>query len=82
MIYSENKGTVEMERGFLQADQKRVRQDGGQRPMPMPSSEIAVVSTPVGRAWNLADQLLYYLQQDTEANSPLHQEFGVRLWPG
>jgi hypothetical protein len=68
MIYSEIKETVSMERVLLQADQKRDRYEGGQRPKGSSSSDIAVVSTPVGRAWNLADQLVSGLR-DHQANT-------------
>jgi hypothetical protein len=58
MIYGEIKDTVRMHRVLLQADQKRDRPDGSRRVPGSSSSEVAVVSTPVGRAWNLADQLV------------------------
>jgi hypothetical protein len=82
MIYSEIKGAVAMERVLLQSDQKRLRTgDGGQSPR-VACSEIAVVSTPVGRAWNLADQLVNDLQERIGANSTVQEGFGVRLGPG
>jgi hypothetical protein len=63
MIYGEIKEAVAMERVLLQADQKRERYDRGQRLPGSGSSDIAVVSTPIGRAWNLADQLVSGLQE-------------------
>jgi hypothetical protein len=62
MIFGEIKESLAMERVFLQADQKFVRLDqcGSQQARSRP--EIAVVTTPVGRAWNLAHQLISELQ--------------------
>jgi len=62
MIYGEIKETVRMDRALLQSDQKRVRQVGGAIVPGNIYSDIAVVTTPVGRAWNLADQLVSDLQ--------------------
>jgi hypothetical protein len=62
MIFHEIKATVEMERVMLQSDQKRGRLDVGQLQSPLASPEIALVSTPVGRAWNLANQLVADLE--------------------
>jgi hypothetical protein len=62
MIYHEIRETVAMERVLLQTDQKRERDDGSQRHQGGSPSDIALVSSPVGRAWNLADQLVGDLQ--------------------
>jgi Sulfotransferase family len=64
MIFSEIKESVTMERVFLQADQKRVRVDQGGRLLGHARPDIAVVTTPVGRAWNLAHQLISELQDE------------------
>jgi hypothetical protein len=64
MIFSEIKESVTMERVFLQADQKRVRVDQAGRLLGRSRPEIAVVTTPVGRAWNLAHQLISELQEE------------------
>ena len=47
----------------LSDPEKRERYDRGQRLPGSGSSDIAVVSTPIGRAWNLADQLVSGLQE-------------------
>lgn len=65
MIYSEIRESLEMERVFLQADQKRGPLDGIPLVPGMRTADIAVASTPVGRAWNLADRLLNDLQDGT-----------------
>jgi hypothetical protein len=62
MIYGEIKETLSSPRVLLQCDQKCDRQGGltavpGARP-----TDIALETTPVGRAWNLADQLVASLQ--------------------
>ena len=58
MIYGEMKDAIRMDRVMLQADQKRepMARPGDGRPNP--TLNVAMVSTPLGRAWNLADQLL------------------------
>ncbi len=65
MIYSEIEDSLAMARVFLQADQKRVRLDQGPRVLADCRSEIAVVTTPVGRAWNLAQQLISELGDES-----------------
>jgi Sulfotransferase family len=67
MIFSEIKESVTMERVFLQADQKRVRVDQGRRLLGRARPEIAVVTTPVGRAWNLAHQLISELLDENQS---------------
>ena len=67
MIYSEIKDSLEMERVFLQADQKRGGLDGTPWALGRRTSDIAVVSTSVGQAWNLADHLLSNLRDDMPA---------------
>lgn len=64
MIYGEIRETVAMDRVLLQADQKRDRPDGSPGIPGSSSSNIAVVSTPIGRAWNLADELVRGLGAD------------------
>jgi hypothetical protein len=66
MIYREIKDSLAMARVFRQADQKRGQLEGHSRPQGTASGEIAVVSTPVGRAWNLADRLLRELEERDE----------------
>jgi hypothetical protein len=67
MIYSEIKDSLEMERVFLQADQKRGGLDGMPWALGRRNPDIAVVSTSVGQAWNLADRLVNDLQVDMPA---------------
>jgi hypothetical protein len=64
MIYGEIRDTLRMDCAWLQADQKRDRPDGTTRVPRSSPSEVAVVSTPLGRAWNLADQLVSWLGAD------------------
>ena len=66
MIYGEIKESIGMERVFLQADQQRGRLDRGTALPGIAPTDIAVVSTSVGRAWNLADQLLNHLENQEE----------------
>jgi hypothetical protein len=66
MIYGEIKESIGLERVLLQADQKRGRLDSMAIPLASVKPDIAVVSTPVGRAWNLADRLLKELQDRSE----------------
>jgi hypothetical protein len=67
MIFSEIKESVTMERVFLQADQKRVDAEQEGRLLGRSRPEIAVVTTPVGRAWNLAHQLIGELQAEGQS---------------
>ncbi len=72
MIYGEIKESIGLERVFLQADQKRGRLDCGAVPVVNSvRGEIGVVSTSVGRAWNLAERLLNDLHDkgEVEANT-------------
>jgi hypothetical protein len=62
MIFGEIKESLSMPRVFLQADQKRVRLDQRETLLSRTRPEIALVTTPVGRAWNLAHQLIGELQ--------------------
>jgi hypothetical protein len=65
MIFSEIKESVTMKRVFLQSDQKRVRLDKGGGLLDRSRPEIAVVTTPVGRAWNLAHTFIGALQDES-----------------
>ncbi len=65
MIFSEIEDSLAMDRVFLQADQKRVPLDKGRRLLADCRSEIAVVTTPVGRAWNLAERLISELGEES-----------------
>jgi Sulfotransferase family len=69
MIYGEIKESIGLERVLLQADQKRGRLDCGTVPPASAKPDIAVVSTSVGRAWNLADRLLKELREPSEAEA-------------
>ncbi len=71
MIFSEIKEAVSMDRILLQADQKRTHLDGWNYPPGKSSSEIAIATTPVGRAWNLADRLVSDLQEQGAGSSSL-----------
>jgi hypothetical protein len=62
MLFGEIKESLTMERVFLQSDQKRARVDDAGILLGRSRPEIAVVTTPVGRAWNLAQQLINELQ--------------------
>ncbi len=64
MIFGEIKESITMERVFLQADQKRARLDEPRHLLGSGRPEIAVVSTPVGRAWNLAHRLMSDLEDE------------------
>ena len=70
MIYGEIRDTMRMQQVALQADQKRERPDGSPRQPGSSSKDVAVVSTPVGRAWNLADQLIGGMQGDAGGLNP------------
>jgi hypothetical protein len=71
MIFGEIKESLTLERVLLQADQKRVRLDHGGHLLSRARPDIALVTTPVGRAWNLADQLIDELQV-ASSGEPLH----------
>jgi hypothetical protein len=61
-IFNDIREAAGMSRVLLQADQKRASQGRGPADTGRAPSQIAVVSTPVGRAWNLADQLINELK--------------------
>jgi hypothetical protein len=67
MIYGEITAAVEMERVLLQSDQKRMRLDRSGTLLRSARPEIAFVTTPVGRAWNLADQLISELEAERQS---------------
>jgi hypothetical protein len=71
MIFGEIKESLTLERVLLQADQKRVRLDRDGQLLSRARPDIALVTTPVGRAWNLAHQLIDELQQASPAE-PSH----------
>jgi hypothetical protein len=71
MIYGEIKDTLRMERVLLQADQKCEQLAGFPQSPRGRSLNVALVSTPVGRAWNLADLLVSGFEERTgEADPP------------
>jgi hypothetical protein len=72
MIYGEIRESIGSERVFLQADQKRGRLDYAAVPSAGGKADIAVVSTSVGRAWNLADRLLKELHEHSEGDGSSH----------
>ena len=67
MIFGEIKESLTMRRVFLQSDQKRVRLDQGGHLLGRGRPEIEVVTTPVGRAWNLAHQLISELKVESRS---------------
>jgi Sulfotransferase family len=62
MIFGEIQESLTMERVLLQADQKRVRLDEPGSLLGYTRPEIAFVTTPLGRAWNLAHRLISELR--------------------